>query len=164
MKPRQIRIDGALAYVPLSKGQEAIVDAADVALVEGVNWNCHKGYAVRCLHFPDGSRSTVYMHRVVNGTPSELFTDHIDGNKLNNCRANLRNATKKQNAANVGLRSTNRSGFKGVSWNKRDGLWQAHIYQAGKRKFLGYYVTAEEAFAEYQAVAKMQHGEFARLA
>ena len=38
---RQIRVDGNIAYVPLTRGYEAVIDAADVPLVEGWNWYAH---------------------------------------------------------------------------------------------------------------------------
>ena len=112
---RPIRIDGAHAYVPLTQGREAIIDVADVSLVDGHTWWLGKGgYAVR-VYKVNGKQTTVYMHRVISACPEGQEVDHIDGDGLNNRRSNLRNATKAQNAYNVGPRRTNTSGYKGVS-------------------------------------------------
>jgi len=60
----------------------------------------------------------VYMHRVVNNTPDNLQTDHINHNQLDNRRINLRSVTNQQNAFNASLNKANTSGTKGVSWSK----------------------------------------------
>jgi hypothetical protein len=90
--------------------------------------------------------------------------DHRDLDRDNNRIENLREATDSQNAANVGLLSSNTSGFKGVSRASpnRTKPWKAEIRKDQKRKFLGYFGTAEEASAAYIAAAKVVHGEFSR--
>lgn len=90
--------------------------------------------------------------------------DHINGIPGDNRIVNLRAASPSQNSCNQRRQSNNSSGFKGVSWYKRDGKWKAHITYRGKGFHLGYFDTAEEAYAAYCAKAKELHGEFARLA
>lgn len=88
--------------------------------------------------------------------------DHIDGNKLNNRIDNLRKANNSENNRNVGLKKTNKSGHKGVSWNNRDKKWQAYIGVNGRNKSLGSYDSAQEASEAYTQAAKIYHGDFAR--
>ena len=63
--------------------------------------------------------------------------DHVDGTKTNNRWSNLREATQSQNQQNAKRRSDNKSGFKGVHWNKRAGKWHAKIKISGKVNVMG---------------------------
>lgn len=88
--------------------------------------------------------------------------DHRNGNRLDNRIANLRDATRSQNCANMGLASHNTSGFNGVSFYRQTGRWQAYIRHGGRRLHLGMFATAEDAAAAYDAAAIRLKGEFAR--
>lgn len=163
---RGIRIEGNLAYVPLTRGYEAVIDAADVSLVEGWNWCALvRPKSVYAMRFSEGAeKKTILLHRVIAGTPEGMDTDHIDGNGLNNRRSNVRVATKGQNMHNQRLSSANTSGVKGVSWVKRRQKWQAQICANGKRVGLGYYDTIADAGQAYADASAKMHGEFGRLA
>lgn len=87
--------------------------------------------------------------------------DHINGVRDDNRIVNLRLATNAQNGKNTGLRSTNTSGYKGVSFSKRRGLWIAKIVENYKSHVLGYFRTAEQAAEAYALAANRLHGEFA---
>lgn len=91
--------------------------------------------------------------------PSEL--DHINRNGLDNRLSNLRVATSGENQRNIGLRSDNKSGYKGVHFHKKSGRWRAQIWVAGKGYTLGLQDTAEEAFRVRCAALPKYHGEFA---
>jgi len=80
--------------------------------------------------------------------------DHINRDKSDNKIANLRLATFEQNAQNRLKNSKNTSGFKGVSWHKRDERWQAAITVKGKVLHLGYYKTPEDAYLAYVEASK----------
>jgi hypothetical protein len=101
------------------------------------------------------------MHNVIMGVKG---IDHANGNGLDNRRSNLRPFTGAQNHWNSGISRTNWSGHKGVGWNKAEGKWRARIQANGKRLFLGYFDTAEDAGHAYDAAARELHGEFARTA
>jgi hypothetical protein len=88
--------------------------------------------------------------------------DHRDGNPLNNRWDNLRLASHANNAANRGRLRTNRSGFKGVCFDRRRGKWLAQITKDGRRYCIGRFATAEQAHAAYVAKAHELFGEFAR--
>lgn len=159
---RQIRIEGDVAYVPLTHGYEAIIDAADVPLVDGVSWFARiKPRTVYALsNTPRPKRRMVRLHRIIMGEPDGLEIDHIDGDGLNNRRSNLRVATSSQNKHNMRAHTDSRSGFKGVTWTR--GKWLAQIGLNGKNRGIGYFDTPEAAHAAYCAASAKLHGEFGR--
>ena len=161
---RPIRVEGQLAYVTLTKGYEAVIDATDVPLVEGFNWKAqidsHTVYANRTG--PRPRRENIIMHRVLMGFPVGLEVDHRDGNGLNNRRANLRDATVSQNRSNRKLGPGNKAKLKGVSWHKLAGKWQAHITANKKHVYLGLFNDADAAHAAYARASAELHGEFGR--
>jgi hypothetical protein len=156
---RPIRICGDVAYVPLTQGYEAIIDAADVPLVEGFNWNAGFGgnnvYARRTV-----GNSCVLLHRAIMKEPFGLSIDHIDGDGLNNRRCNMRIATHSQNMHNMRINKANTSGLKGV--DLVSGKWRARIKLNGNRIYLGQFASPEEAHAAYCAASEKYHGEFGR--
>lgn len=110
---------------------------------------------------------TFYAHRVIfalfNGDVPDCFhVDHINGNISDNRIENLRLATNSQNMANCGKYSTNTSGHKGVSWQRKESKWRAGVSTKGKFISSGYFDNIEDASAAYRAKAKEIFGEFAR--
>lgn len=87
--------------------------------------------------------------------PGEVV-DHINGDRLDNRRANLRLTDAKGNAQNTATRSG--SGFRGVSFNKAKGRWQAYAKRDRRMVHLGFYSTPEEAAAA--AAAKRREWGF----
>lgn len=160
---RPIRIEGDVAFVPLTRGYEAIIDAADIPLVEGRNWCalvCKSGI-VYAQH--GARRGKGLMHRVILGAECEgSLVDHRDHNGLNNRRFNLRPATYAQNNHNARRRSDNTSGLKGVCWHTKTGKWVAQIQSGGRRRHLGLFTTPEAAHAAYQQASVQHHGEFGK--
>lgn len=90
-----------------------------------------------------------------------LEIDHIDMDRSNNRLSNLRLATRSQNLMNSPARSHNKLGIKGVC-RYRNGKYLAYISIDKTRHHLGYFLTADEASAAYQAAALRHHGNFAR--
>lgn len=147
---------------------QSAVDDEDYPYLYQWCWNLAGGkgskgkYAARQVRV-DSRPTTVYMHREVavraGIIPSALdgitrgcwvgSIDHIDGDKLNNQRANLRLLNRSQQMLNVdGLRSTNTSGYRGVSYSDRPGRikkWRATVTKNRVQKTIGWYATYEEA-------------------
>lgn len=151
--------------VPLSKGYVAIVDADDYeAVMAAGKWSALENnglvYAVRNFPDRDGRRVLKRLHAFLTGWP---LTDHINGDGLDNRRANLRPATKEQNGRNAALSRRNTSGFKGVTRSGTKGRWVALIGTGqGRQARLGTFDSAEEAARAYDAAALALWGEYAR--
>ncbi len=131
--------------------------------VKGYKFRLNKdGYVVYSSR-KDGLNNKL-LHRIIMGEPDGKEVDHINGNKRDNRRENLRLCNKSENNRNRGKKSTNTSGFKGVSWIKREGKWQAQISVGdGKSKHLGYFDDPETAYRSYCAAATKFHGKFAHF-
>jgi hypothetical protein len=170
LKVRQIQIDGDIARVPLSRGLTAVIDASDAALVAPFNWyasvrrrgdgSIRTAYAVRTER--NGSK-TIQMHREIVRPADGLYPDHVNGDGLDNRRANLRLATSGQNSLNRRNRYDCTSGAKGVCRHKATGKWRAQIMSDGKYYHLGLFDSVEEASAAYVNASKSLHGEFGRV-
>ena len=151
--------------VPLSGGKVALIDEDDFGIVSPYKWYLtEKGYA-GSTKVVDRKTLNLRMHRMIMGLckGDKREVDHINGNKLDNRRQNLRICTRRENNFNMPLQSSNKSGYKGVHQHKRDGKWEAMISVGGKRYWLGRFNTAEEAYAKYCEAAPRLHGEFANL-
>lgn len=164
LRIRAIQIDGDIAYVPLTKGYIATIDADDVHLVDGWNWYAkvanHTVYAVRSER-RDGRMRAVYLHRVILNLTGPLDGDHIDCNGLNNRRCNLRSVTRSQNLCN--RRATKSEGrLRGASWHRQRGKWLARISVDGRQVCLGYFDTEQAAHEAYVSASALYHGEYGR--
>jgi len=106
------------------------------------------------------NNKTVFLHSLV--LPTEEFVDHINGNKKDCRRDNLRPATRAQNAQNRPVRSDSSSGYKGIKFTKA-GTWVVKIRANNIRIHVGTYSTLERAVVAYNAAALKHHGEFAHI-
>lgn len=84
-----------------------------------------------------------YVQRIILDT--EQLIDHINGDRLDNRRCNLRVADKSTNAINCGRRVNNKSGYTGVTWNKNAKSWRVYLNNEGKRIELGYFKNKKDA-------------------
>ena len=154
-------VPSGVATVPLIGGFCALVDAEDVALVSGHNW--------RTTQWPSGildyatARKIESMHRLILQPASGMQVDHVNRIVLDNCRANLREATKRQNRWNTRRRKGpwNSSPYTGVTRHK-DG-WMAKITHIGETIKLGMFADEVEAAKAWDAKCKELRGEFAVL-
>lgn len=153
--------------IPLTRGQVTIVDAADYDFLMQWKWfakpNYKTWYARRSGLLPTGERKTFTLHRVLLDAPEHLKVDHIDGNGLNNTRANLRLATHQQNLFNRGAGSNSRSGYKGVHWDYHTNKWIVRVKVSGETFVFGVFDDVIEAARAHDKAAKELHGEFAWL-
>lgn len=148
--------------IQLSRGMEAIVDDEDYERISKYKWCITvNGYATRKRPLKEGNKH-VLMHREILGTPSGFDTDHINGNKLDNRRVNLRVATRAQNSRNSRTpMKRSITGIRGVSPHG-NGRFVAFISRKGKRFHLGVFDTKESAEAARRAKEIEMWGEFAR--
>lgn len=155
--------------IKLVNGGETIVDESDFEWVSQFRWfKSSAGYAHRqgwtAPRHKGGEHWCVWLHRDINKTPEHLFTDHVNGNKLDNRRSNLRTCNKAQNVANSGKLKHKRatSKLKGVGFFKPAGLWTSRIKCGAIRK-TNYHKTEQEAALDYNRMAIEYFGEFAQL-
>lgn len=154
--------------IPLTRGMVALVDDEDFERVAQYKWTTYKAkrtrtfYAYRTINV-HGRRTCLFLHRFLLDAPKGLKVDHVNGNGLDNRRENLRFATTAENVRSSARASNNTSGFKGVSWHKHDRKWEANITFNGKRRYLGSFTCPIEAAKVYDAAAREQFGDFARV-
>lgn len=158
-KPRHAIIDGDIAKIPLgvdAKDGYAIVDADMAYLADE-----HK-FALATTGYGQSSHvKHVKIHHLIVGYPKKGYVvDHINRNRLDNRRVNLRTVTASENAQNA-KGQPNASGYKGVAMSRN--RWRAYIKPYGKQLSLGVYATAEEAAKAYDKAAKEYWGEYAYL-
>ncbi len=123
----------------------ALVDVADADALAAYRWSMHgKGYAVRKARV-GGKTRPVLMHRELLGlTPGDgVQVDHVNGDKLDNRRANLRVCTQAQNQQN----NYHDRPYRGTYWDAQSKRWRAQVRLAGKCHRLGHFATREEAAA-----------------
>jgi hypothetical protein len=129
------------------------VDDEDFEELNQYKWCAHKDYGTfyAMRHVPGDHRKMILMHRQILGNiPDGYEVDHLDGNGLNNQRANLRIVSRRQNGQNRHHQKTSK--FPGVYWHKCRQKWHAQIRINGKVKYLGLYETENDAFEAYRAV------------
>lgn len=149
-----------------ANGNTVLVDDEDLDRLSSTMWHLsNRGYVVRS-EWLNGVRRCIQMHRRVLNLDKDdkRVVDHINGDQLDNRKENLRVCTHAQNLCNTKLYKNNKSGYKGVCWNKRKVAWTAQIYKNRKCFVLGSFDDPELAYAVYVAAADRIHGAFARAA
>jgi hypothetical protein len=147
-------------------GKLVLIDEIDYFDLCQFNWRkIPKGYVIRSVNYRDGNggwvRDCEYLHRrILKLTKGNrhIMVDHINGNKLDNRRCNLRICNNAENQWNSNVKVTNKSGYRGVIWSK--GAWQAGITVDRKYFYIGRYLTAEDAYAAYCEVAQEIQKDF----
>jgi hypothetical protein len=148
--------------IKLTRGKVALVDDDDYERISKHKW-CYDGhkYAIRSER-KGGKKINIFMHCEILGHPDGMETDHINCNKLDDRKSNLRICTNSQQRQNCPIRKDNTSGFKGVSFNKDVRKWEAYINCNRVRTRLGFHDSPEEAAYAYDNMARKLFGEFAR--
>jgi hypothetical protein len=148
--------------IPLTRNQNAIVDASDFEWLSQWNWFAVPNYKSKSFYAcSEGNR--LKMHRLILGCGIGEEGDHKDGNGLNNRRANLRKCLQIQNARNRRKHAKGSSRYKGVSFRKKYSAWRSRIGIGKSIIHLGYFSSEKEAAEAYNEAAKRLHGEFAEL-
>lgn len=150
--------------IPLTQSKVTLVDEDDFAGLSSFSWCLHKdGYAIRYATTSYKKQTAILMHRFLCGDPENMEIDHINGNRLDNRRSNLRIVTKQQNQWNASGKRNSSSRHKGVWFHKRSGKWESAITINGKQKYLGSFISEDSAALAYNQAAKVIHGVYARL-
>jgi hypothetical protein len=167
LSPEPERVEGA-RWVPLTKGLFALVDEQDFSVVSDFTWSASlpskrsTPYAAAWSKGVTSKTRKIYMHRFLLGFPVG-GVDHVNGNSLDNRRANLRRCNQSQNSANRRKGTATSSKFKGVCRHRNK--WKAQIggAQGVRTKYLGVFEDEEDAARAYDEVATAVFGEFAKI-
>lgn len=142
------------------KGEEFYFDLEDYNKIKDYCWSKNKkGYIMST----DGkTRKTILLHRIVTDCPDGLLPDHIHGKdtRCDNRKSNLRICTTQENGMNSALSTNNTSGVTGVTWHKRDMVWQARIKVNYKYIHLGYFDNFEDAVKARKDAEEKYFGEY----
>lgn len=125
---------------------EFLFDLDDLPIIKGRDsWYCDKdGYLVSS-YFYCGVRRFVRFHRLVMHAKPGQFVDHINKNKADNRKENLRCCQRSENDRNRSLYITNTSGVSGVFFDRQREKWVASITYNSKKIYLGRYDAKEDA-------------------
>ena len=148
------------------KGREVLIDDEDYERVMYYTWRINNGYVITNTKIKDNQeklRFNLKLHRLVLNLKKGdgLIVDHINGNRLDNRKKNLRLVNHIQNARNRKVQKDNASGYKGVFRSGKK--YRARISVNNKLYNLGTYSTKEEAAKKYNEAALKYFGEYAKL-
>lgn len=157
--PQEWCVDGGLATATI-RGVTVTVDTTDVGRVASIRW-CLSGKGYACT---GRGPSYVLMHRLIldamdGGNPR--FGDHVNGDRTDNRRSNLRRASAGENARNSAKPRNSSRRYKGCCLKR--GRYDASIVVNGRKTWLGSFATEEAAARAYDSAASRHFGPFARL-
>ena len=130
-----------------------LIDLDDVELVGKYKWYIDKGYAY--------NKQIDFMHRLIMNYPEGMVIDHINHNKLDNRKCNLRICTSAENSRNrKKQKGSYSSKYKGVYYDKQKNKWRVRVCVNNKPKHIGYYESEEEGVRAYDRACIKYHKEF----
>lgn len=136
MQPRPIRLTGLYAYIPLSQNREALIDLADVPLVEQYNWSVFTRNNYVYVGRKCSTRNKqVLLHRELVDAPPGVRISHKNGDGLDNRRSNL----FVYSSENFGTK------YGHALWNAQRGRWDAIVEQGSQKVFLGSFTSPQQA-------------------
>jgi len=149
-----------MKLIPLGNNHFAQISDEDFEFVSMFKWRLsnQRGY----LYAINDKFSS--LHRFILGvTDPKVYVDHKDRNGLNCQRDNIRISTPQQNCCNSKVHKDSKTGYKGVTYNKKTHRYSAQINHKGVKYTIGTYITPYMAMLAYNKKAIELHGEFAGL-
>lgn len=146
----------------LTSGQFALIDDVDYDKVSSRRWHAYKSSNSWYCRTNIGKKH-ISLHAFLFPVPKGFVVDHIDGNGLNNQRANLRQATQAENMRNQRPHRDSRSPYKGIWRIPGAKTWGVQIWNGRKRNYVGSFVDPLEAAKVYDFIAIQVFGQFAKV-
>lgn len=114
-----------------------LIDLDDVDKARSYKWGINKGYAQ--------SSKGILLHRLIMNPGDDMVVDHINHDKLDNRKDNLRICSTRQNTMNQDVSKNSTSGITGVTWDKTNGKWMAYIKVNYRQITLGRFTNLDDA-------------------
>ena len=149
MKNKYKIVGDTLIIYNRKDNREVLFDVEDFDFVSKYTWYINTRYATTRIRNIDNKQTGMYAHRLIMSFPDNFYIDHINGNKLDNRKINLRLVTNSQNQHN----QLNVRGYYKSSLNR----WNASIYVNRKSIYLGSYNTEAGARAAYLEAKQKYH-------
>lgn len=133
-------------------------DLDDYNLIKDYTWYLNgRGYVSA---YEPKTQKEIRMHRLVIDATKGKQVDHINHNRSDNRKENLRLVSSSQNNMNKSRQSNNTSGIVGVSYYKRDDIYEAHIQVNYKKMHLGRFKNKEDAIKARKEAEIKYFGEY----
>lgn len=137
-------------------GNEFIIDCDDYQKIKNYTWRASSnGYIITTKN-----RKNILLHRLIMNPSDNLIVDHINHNKKDNRKKNLRICTMSNNNMNKSKLSSNTSGVTGVTWNENSGCWVSQIGLNNNMIILGYNTNFDEAVKLRKEAEEKYFGEY----
>lgn len=143
------------------KGDEFYFDLDDYTLIKEYCWCIDREGYVSTNLWDDDKKKSIRMHRlIINVSDKKDEIDHINNNKKDNRKCNLRIVTRSQNGMNRGVQSNNKTGVTGVTFYEPYDKWNSQIALNGKHINLGYFSDFEDAVKARKEAEERYFGEY----
>ena len=155
--------DACIGYT--TKNEQFLFDEDDLEKVMKYTWHINSNGYVRtnATDIDTHKQKKLSLHRIImNENDPNIIIDHINGNRTDNRKSQLRRVTPMQNSQNHKEYKTNTSGVTGVYWNKNKNKWQASINENGRLKYLGIYDSKDDAIHARMKAENKLYGEYSR--
>lgn len=149
-----------------NKNEKFMFDLEDYDKVCKYTWYLdNEGYVrTNTFNYNTNKRSYIFLHNLVlNTLPNcKFYIDHIGGKQtcFDNRKSNLRIVSISENNINQKIRKDNKSGYKGINWDKEEKKWCCRIQINKKRLFLGYFINLDDAIKARQEAEQQYHKGF----
>lgn len=147
------------------KETNVLIDIEDYDIVSSYTWYISTNGYIVSSSLRKKTGKLVHLHRLVVNCPTDKVVDHINHNKLDNRKSNLRICTLQQNSINSRRFNNNSttSKYRGVTYCKNTNKWRAKTKYKGKTISLGYFDTQEEGAIAYNRYMKEHFKDFAKF-
>lgn len=163
-KPNTFDLTNGFGIGYISKDKEFYFDLEDYEKISKYSWNMNAyGYIVSYSEYEE-SKKILWLHNIImdkNIGDKKIEVDHINHQRNDNRKENLRLASRPENTRNSSIRKNNTSGFIGITFDKKNNKWVAQITIDGKNKKIGRYYNLFDAVAARLVAEKKFFGEFA---